>query len=57
MIYKLDEAHIKALEEFQVKKIWYQLRKRGKEIGLNESIINNGMLIGNPRNREPLILY
>ena len=57
MIDKVDEAHIKVLEEFQVKKIWYQLRKRGKEIGLNEAIVNNGMLIGNPRNREPLILY
>jgi len=54
---QVDEAHIKVLEEFQVKKIWYQLRKRGKEIGLNEAIVNNGMLVGNPRNREPLILY
>ena len=52
---QVDEAHIKVLEEFQVKKIWYQLRKRGKEIGLNEALRNNGMLIGNPRNRESWI--
>jgi hypothetical protein len=36
MIYKVDEANIRVLEEFQVKKIWCQLTKRGKEIGLNK---------------------
>ena len=49
MIYKVDEAHIRVLEEFQVKKIWYQLRKRGKEIGLNQAVINKSLLLGNPR--------
>jgi hypothetical protein len=30
MIDKVDEAHLKVLEEFKVKKICYQSRKRGK---------------------------
>ena len=49
MIDKVDEAHLKVLEEFNVKKIWYQLRKRGNEIGLNQALINKSLLLGNPR--------
>ena len=31
------------------KEVWYKLRKRGKEIGLPDLIVNRGMMIGNPR--------
>jgi hypothetical protein len=46
MIDKVDEAHLKVLEEFKVKEIWYQLRKRAKEIGLNDGIVNKSLLTG-----------
>ena len=40
MIDKVDEAHIKVLEEFKVEKIWNSLRKRGRELGLSEYVVN-----------------
>lgn len=46
---KVDEAHLKVLKEFRVEEVWYKLRKRGKEIGLPDLIVNRGMMIGNPR--------
>ena len=45
----MDEAHLKVLKEFRVEEVWYKLRKRGKEIGLPDLIVNRGMMIGNPR--------
>jgi hypothetical protein len=44
------------LKALEVEKIWFQLRKRGKEIGLNEAVVNKGVLIGNPRNKESWVL-
>ena len=46
---KVDEAHLKVLKEFRVEEVWYKLRKRGKEIGLPDLIVNRGTMIGNPR--------
>ena len=56
MIDLVDEAHMRVLKALEVEKIWFQLRKRGKEIGLNEAIINKGILIGNPRKKESWVL-
>ena len=50
MIDKVDEAHLKVLEEFKVEKVWNSLRKRGKELGLSGYVVNKGIMIGNPRN-------
>jgi len=52
MIDKVDEAHIKVLEEFKVEKIWNSLRKRGRELRLSEYVVNKGIMIGNPRKSE-----
>lgn len=49
MIDKVDEAHLRVLEEFKVEEIWNKLRKRGKELGLSEYVVNKGIMIGNPR--------
>ena len=56
MIEIVDNAHMEVLKELEVEKIWFQLRKRGKEIGLNEAVVNKGVLIGNPRKKESWIL-
>ena len=56
MIELVDNAHMQVLRALEVEKIWFQLRKRGKEIGLNEAVVNKGVLIGNPRNKESWIL-
>ena len=52
MIDKVDEAHIKVLEEFKVEKIWNSLRKRGREVRLSEYVVNKGIMICNPRKSE-----
>ena len=46
---KVDEAHLKVLKEFRVKDVWYKLRKRGKEIGLPESVVTRTLMLSNPR--------
>ena len=56
MIDLVDEAHMQVLKELEAEKIWFQLRKRGKEIGLNEAVVNKGILIGNPRKKESWVL-
>lgn len=56
MIEIVDKAHMEVLKELEVEKIWFELRKRGKEIGLNEAIVNKGVLIGNPRKKESWLL-
>ena len=56
MIDKVDEAHIKVLEEFKVEKIWNRLRKRGRELGLSEYVVNKGIMItATLENRKPNI--
>jgi len=52
----VDDAHMQVLKALEVEKIWFQLRKRGKEIGLNEAVVNKGKLIGNPRKKESWVL-
>ena len=52
----VDDAHMQVLKALEAEKIWFELRKRGKEIGLNEAIINKGVLIGNPRNKDSWVL-
>lgn len=52
----VDDAHMQVLKALEVEKIWFELRKRGKKIGLNEAVVNKGMLIGNPRKNESWIL-
>ena len=49
---KVDEAHLKVLKEFRVKDVWYKLRKRGKEIGLPESVVTRTLMSGNPRGKN-----
>jgi hypothetical protein len=56
MIEIVDKAHMEVLKDLEVEKIWFELRKRGKEIGLNEAVVNKGVLIGNPRKKESWIL-
>ena len=41
----------KNLKEFRVKDVWYKLRKRGKEIGLPESVITRTLMLSNPRDK------
>jgi hypothetical protein len=48
---KVDEAHLKVLKEFRVEEVWYKLRKRGKEIGLPESVVTRTLMLSNPRDR------
>ena len=48
---KVDEAHLKVLKEFRVKDVWYKLRKRGKEIGLPESVVTRTLMLSNPRDK------
>ena len=49
---KVDEAHLKVLKEFRVEEVWYKLRKRGKEIGLPESVVTRTLMGGNPRGKN-----
>ena len=49
MIDKVDEAHLKVLNEFKIELIWNTLRRRGKKIGLTDDIVNKTIIIGNPR--------
>ena len=46
---KVDEAHIKILNEFRVEEIWKALQKRGREIGLPLSIVTKTIMIRNAR--------
>ncbi len=48
---KVDEAHLKVLKEFRVEEVWYKLRKRGKEIGLPESVVTRTLMLSNPRDK------
>jgi len=52
MIDKVDEAHLKVLNEFKVEEVWYKLRKRGKQIGLPASVVLSTLMLGNPRNNK-----
>ena len=49
---KVDEAHLKVLKEFRVEEVWYKLRKRGKDIGLPESVVTRTLMLGNPRDKN-----
>ena len=46
---KVDEAHIKILNEFRVEEIWKALQKRGREIGLPLSVVTKTIMIRNAR--------
>ena len=48
---KVDEAHLKVLKEFRVEEVWYKLRKRGKDIGLPESVVIRILMFSNPRDK------
>ena len=50
MIEKVDESHIKVLQEFKVEKIWKELQSRGREIGLPTSVVTRTLMIKNGRN-------
>ena len=56
MIEIVDDAHMQVLEALEVEKIWFELRKRGKQIGLNEAVVHKAMLLGNPRKNESWLL-
>lgn len=49
MINKVDEAHKKVLNEFNVALIWKKLKRRGHELDLPKSVVSKTILIGNPR--------